>query len=194
MGVCSLICIDLLTFNDTLLNSVATTPKSTLPKRFIVRRFWVSSADQSPTIRSARCGSISAGRGEHVWLPRCLAIWLNGESMPPGGRTLSKAIRVHRLSSGAPPTQLAEPMSFLVFGRRLHPPASMCWTTRRRSDTFLRSRRPSSLDLCLSNTFRRRDLLVGDAVPLNTSPGYRGSTPPSWDGGFGSVMSDDCSG
>ena len=22
----------------------------------------------------------------------------------------------------------------------------------------------------------------------------RGSTPPSWDGGFGSVMSDDCSG
>jgi hypothetical protein len=29
------------------------------------------------------------------------------------------------------------------------------------------------LDLCLSNTFRRRDLLGGDAVPLNTSPGYR---------------------
>ena len=114
---------------------------------------WVSQADRSPTARSARCGRISAGRGEHVWLPRCSAIWPNAASMPRAGRTLSKAIRVHRLSSGAPPTQLVDRMSFLVFGTRPHPPASLCWTTRRRSDTFLRSRRPSSLDLCLSSTF-----------------------------------------
>src|ERR1700677_4808057 len=155
MGVCSLICIDLLSFNDISLNSAETTPKSSLPKPFIVRHFWVSSADRSQTIRSARCASISAGRGEHGWLPRCLAIWLNAASMPPDGRTLSKAIRVHRLSSGAPTTQLVEPMSFLVFGRRPPPPASTFWTTRRRSDTFRKSRRLNSLDLCSSSTFRQ---------------------------------------
>jgi hypothetical protein len=100
-------------------------------------------------------GSISAGPGEHGWLPRSLAIGLNAASMPPSGHTLSKAIRVHRLSSGAPPIQSVEPTCFLVFGRRPHPPASMCWTTGRRSDAFLRSRRSSWLDLCSSSTFRQ---------------------------------------
>ena len=54
-----------------------------------------------------------------------------------------------------PTTQLVEPMSFLVFGKRPPPPASTFWTTRRRSDTFRKSRRLNSLDLCSSSTFRQ---------------------------------------
>jgi pimeloyl-ACP methyl ester carboxylesterase len=59
---------------------------------------------------------------------------------------------VHKLSSGVLPTRLVDPMSSLVFTTRLRSPASSCWTTRHRSDTFLRSRRPSSLDLCSLST------------------------------------------
>jgi pimeloyl-ACP methyl ester carboxylesterase len=89
-------------------------------------------ADRSARIRSARCGSISVGRAEHGWLPRCLAIWLNAASMPPVGRMRSKPIWVHRLSSGAPVIRLVDPMSYLVFETRFRWPASLCWTTRRR--------------------------------------------------------------
>jgi hypothetical protein len=39
-----------------------------------------------------------------------------------------------------------------------------------------------------------RDALDRGGVVAKTAVEVNGSTPPSWDGGFGSVMSDDCSG
>jgi pimeloyl-ACP methyl ester carboxylesterase len=119
-------------FQRHSLNSAEKPPKSSSPKPYTVKHFWASWADRSARIRSARCGSISVGRAEYGWLPRCLAIWLNAASMPPVGRMRSKPIWVRRLSSGAQMTQLVDPMSYLVFETRFGWPASMCWTTRRR--------------------------------------------------------------
>jgi len=180
MGGMFPICIDLLNFNGTtLLNSVATTPKNTYRNRVIVRRFWVSSTQNSlrPSIGEMWV-DLARSRGDNVWPPRALAIW-NFERLEHCSPVVARCRKLFGSTDFhlGPPTQLAETHALLVLGRRT-PSASIQYAGRLaagrnvRVGTFMRSRRTELVGtLCWQHLQAAGICRVGDAVPFKYLPG-----------------------